>query len=187
MTEQCTWCGTDPLYVGYHDTEWGVPCYDGQALWEQLVLESFQAGLSWITILRKREGFRSAFAGFDPSVISTWEDGEVARLLADPGIVRHRGKIEATISNAQAYLRIEQDLGFSKFIWDYVDGMPIQNRFDSFLQVPSQTPLSAQISKDLKKLGFRFCGPTTVYAFLQAAGLVNDHMTGCPRFSELGG
>ena len=187
MSEQCTWYGTDPLYVAHHDSEWGVPCYDGRALWEQLVLEGFQAGLSWITILRKREGFRNAFAGFDPSVVSTWDDGEVTRLLTDARIIRHRGKIEATITNAQAYLRIEQDVGFSKFIWDYVDGTPIQNRFDSFSQVPSQTPLSAQISKDLKKLGFRFCGPTTVYAFMQASGLVNDHLTGCPRFRELGG
>ena len=129
ISEQCTWYGTDPLYVTYHDTEWGVPCYDGRALWEQLVLEGFQAGLSWITILRKREGFRNAFAGFDPSEVSTWDDGEVTRLLTDARIIRHRGKIEATITNAQAYLRIEQDVGFSKFIWDYVDGTPIQNRF----------------------------------------------------------
>lgn len=187
MSEHCTWSGTDPLYVAYHDIEWGVPCYDGRALWEQLVLEGFQAGLSWITILRKREGFRNAFAGFDPNIISTWGDGEVTRLLSDPAIVRHRGKIEATIANAQAYLRIEQDVGFSKFIWDYVDGTPLQNRFRSLSQVPSQTPLSTRISKDLKASGFRFCGPTTVYAFMQAAGLVNDHMAGCPRFKELGG
>ena len=145
MTKRCSWCGDDPLYVAYHDEEWGVPDRDPRSLWEQLVLEGFQAGLSWITILRKREGFRAAFAGFEPSIIASWGENEVLRLLDDPDIVRHRGKIEATITNAQAYLKIEEAEGFSKFIWDYVDGTPIQNRIETMDQVPGQTPLSKQI------------------------------------------
>ncbi|MFT4621253.1 MAG: DNA-3-methyladenine glycosylase I [Polaromonas sp.] len=187
MSERCDWCGQDPLYVTYHDTEWGVPERDPRGLWEQLILEGFQAGLSWITILRKREGFRSAFAGFDPVVIAGWGDGDVTRLLADPGIVRHRGKIEATIGNAQAYLDMENGEGFANFIWSRVDHAPIQNRFSAMSDVPGHTPLSTALSKDLKKAGFRFCGPTTVYAFMQAAGLVNDHMVGCVRQAELDG
>lgn len=187
MGETCVWAGTDPLYVAYHDTEWGVPEYDSRALWEKLILDGFQAGLSWITILRKRDGFRRAFAGFEPEVIAGWGEVEVARLLQDEGIVRHRGKIEATIGNAQAYLRIEAEQGFAKFCWDYVGGVPLQTRFDRMAEVPAATPLSTQISKDLKKAGFKFCGPTIVYAWMQACGLVNDHLSGCPRQTELGG
>ncbi|MEM7488213.1 MAG: DNA-3-methyladenine glycosylase I [Pseudomonadota bacterium] len=177
--ERCGWVGDDPLYLAYHDTEWGVPERDGRALWEQLTLEGFQAGLSWITILRKREGFRAAFAGFDPEVVAHWGEAEVTRLLVDPGIVRHRGKIEATISNARAFLDIEAKGGFAFLVWDFVDGRPVQGRRADLSEVPAQTPVSKAMSKHLKAEGFRFCGPTTCYAFMQAAGLVNDHVTTC--------
>lgn len=180
MGERCGWCGSDPLYVAYHDDEWGVPEYDGRALWEKLVLDGFQAGLSWITILRKRPAFRAAFAGFQPEIIAGWGEPEVVRLLADPGIVRHRGKIEATIGNARAYLALGGAEAFSQKIWGYVDGTPIVNHFTGLDEVPAATPLSQQISNDLKSAGFRFVGPTIVYAWMQACGLVNDHLVGCP-------
>jgi DNA-3-methyladenine glycosylase I len=180
-TGRCDWCGTDPLYVAYHDTEWGVPERDGRALWEKLVLDGFQAGLSWITILRKRDAFRAAFDGFDPERVARWGEAEIARCLADPGIVRHRGKIEAAIGNARAYIALEEKDGFAAFCWDYVDGAPIRNRWTRMAEVPAFTPLSERMSKDLKKAGFRFCGPTIVYAWMQATGMVNDHLTGCPR------
>jgi DNA-3-methyladenine glycosylase I len=182
---RCPWCGTDPLYVAYHDTEWGVPEFNGRALWEKLVLDGFQAGLSWITILRKRDGFRSAFAGFDPYVVATWGETEVLRLLADPGIVRHRGKIEATIDGARAYIRIEEREGFSPYLWRYLDGAPLQPKRQSMGEIPAETDLSRRISKDLKAEGFRFCGPTIVYAFMQACGLVNDHLVTCPAHARL--
>jgi DNA-3-methyladenine glycosylase I len=181
MGERCGWVGQEPIYVSYHDTEWGVPEFDSRALWEKLILDGFQAGLSWITILKKRENFRTAFSGFEPAVVAGWGEDEVARLLADPGIVRHRGKIEATIGNARAYLEIEAGEGFSAFLWDRVGGAPIDNRFATLAEVPAQTDLSQQISRDLKKAGFRFCGPTIVYAFMQATGMVNDHLVSCPR------
>ncbi len=180
MTERCGWCGTEPIYVDYHDTEWGVPEYDSRTLWEKLILDGFQAGLSWITILKKRDNFRAAFEGFDPNVIAGWGEPDVERLLGDAGIIRHRGKIEATIGNARAWQRIEQREGFDRFLWNYVGGTPLQNRFETLDQVPAQTPLSVQVSKDLKKDGFRFCGPTIVYAFMQATGLINDHLVTCP-------
>lgn len=179
--KRCGWCGDDPLYCDYHDTDWGVPEYDGRALWEKLILDGFQAGLSWITILRKREAFRTAFQGFDPAVIATWGEAEVARLLADPGIVRHRGKIEATIGNAQAYLDLGGAEAFAQKMWGYVDGKPLVNHFHTLGEVPAQTALSQKVSKDLKKVGFRFCGPTIVYAWMEACGLVNDHLVGCHR------
>lgn len=180
MDGRCTWCGEDPLYVTYHDTEWGVPEYDSRALWEKLILDGFQAGLSWITILRKRDNFRAAFEGFDPVRVATWGEAEVQRLLADPGIVRHRGKIEATIGNARAWEKIEAREGFDTFLWNYLDGKPLQNQFTSMAEVPAATDLSKHISKDLKAEGFKFCGPTIVYAFMQATGMVNDHMVTCP-------
>lgn len=183
--ERCGWAGSEQIYVDYHDTDWGVPEYDSRALWEKLVLDGFQAGLSWITILKKRENFRAAFSGFDPNVIATWSETEVQRLLQDPGIVRHRGKIEATIGNARAWQRLERDMGFDRFLWDYVGGQPIQNRWQDMSEVPAFTPLSEQISRDLKKAGFRFCGPTIVYAFMQAVGMVNDHILTCPRHAEV--
>ena len=178
--ERCGWAGPEQIYIDYHDTEWGVPEYDSRALWEKLILDGFQAGLSWITILKKREAFREAFAGFDPNVVAEWGEPEVQRLLANPGIIRHRGKIEATISNARVWQEIEARQGFDRFLWDYVEGRPLQTRFASQGEVPPQTPLSTRISKDLKKAGFRFCGPTIVYAFMEAVGMVNDHVLHCP-------
>ena len=178
----CTWPGTDPLYLAYHDEEWGVPEYDDRALFEKLILDGFQAGLSWITILRKRENFREAFDGFDPERIARYTPAKVERLLKNEGISRHRGKIEATIGNAQAWQKImDQNGGFSKYLWDFVDGRPYQNKFTQMSEVPAATPMSEALSKSLKTKGFRFCGPTIVYAFAQAVGMVNDHMISCPR------
>lgn len=185
MTERCSWCGKDPLYVAYHDTEWGVPERDGRALWEKLVLDGFQAGLSWITILRKRDAFREAFAGFEPARVARFDDADQARLLADPGIVRHGGKIRAAIKGAQIWVRIEEREGFANYLWRYTDGQPVQNEFASMAEVPTQTPLSQRISKDLKAEGFTFVGPTIVYAFMQAVGMVNDHIVTCPRHAEV--
>ena len=187
MTHRCAWAGPEPIYIDYHDTEWGVPEYDGRALWEKLVLDGFQAGLSWITILKKRDNFRRAFDGFRPEVIAHWTEADVARLLTDPGIIRHRGKIEATIGNARAYLAIEEREGFADFLWRYVDGIPLQTNFASQGEVPPETPLSAQVSRDLRKAGFRFCGPTITYAFMEATGLVNDHITACHRHAAVAG
>jgi DNA-3-methyladenine glycosylase I len=187
MDGRCGWCGSDPLYVAYHDTEWGVPERDPRALWEKLVLDGFQAGLAWITILRKRESFREAFAGFDPATVAHWGEPEIARLLGDPGIVRHRGKIEATIGNARAFLAIEEREGFTPFLWKHVDDQTVQNRFRTGAEVPAETPQSIALSKDLRAAGFRFCGPTIVYAFMQATGMVNDHIVTCPRHAELAG
>jgi DNA-3-methyladenine glycosylase I len=184
MIERCSWCGTDPLYVDYHDTEWGVPERDPRALWEKLVLDGFQAGLAWITILRKRDNFRAAFEGFDPVRIASWGEVDVARLLDDPGIVRSRSKIEATIGNARAYLKLEQGPGFAPYLWDFVGGEPRQNTFRQG-EVPAVTPESEAMSKALKAAGFRFCGPVIVYAFMQATGLVNDHVVTCKRHAEL--
>ncbi len=186
MGERCAWCGTDALYVAYHDDEWGVPEHDARALYEKLVLDGFQAGLSWYTILRKRDAFRAGFAGFDPDVVAAWGEPEVTRLLADAGIVRHRGKIEAAITNAQAWLRIEADYpgGFSAFIWSAVDGRPVQRNPTDLAQVPATDPRTDVLAKQLKKAGFRFCGPTIVYAFAQAVGLFNDHLVTCPAHAR---
>ncbi|MGA7266172.1 MAG: DNA-3-methyladenine glycosylase I [Aestuariivirga sp.] len=175
---RCGWCGTDPLYVAYHDTEWGVPEYDSQALFEKLLLDGFQAGLSWITILRKRDNFRAAFDGFDPAKMARYTAKKQDRLMQDSGIVRNRLKIEASVSNAQAYLAIPD---FSAYLWDFLDGQVITNHRRSMKDVPAKTPLAEKISKDLQKKGFRFVGPTIVYAFMQACGLVNDHLVTCHR------
>jgi DNA-3-methyladenine glycosylase I len=175
---RCSWAGSDPLYCAYHDEEWGVPEYDSRALWETLMLEGFQAGLSWITILRKREAFRKAFKSFDPVKVARFGEADIARLLADPGIVRSRAKIEATIAGARIYLDMQKaGDGFSKFAWGFVGGKPIQNAGP----LPAQTPLSEEISKALKKRGFKFVGPTIVYAWMQAVGMVNDHAPQCFR------
>lgn len=182
---RCPWCGNDPLYVAYHDAEWGVPERDPRKLWELLILESFQAGLSWITILRKREAFRARFEGFEPRRVARWGAAEIEAALGDPGIVRHRGKIEAAVRGAQAWERIEAGQGFSAFIWDRVGGVPVQNDFAAMGDVPAETPLAKALSKALKAEGFNFVGPKICYAFLQAAGLVNDHLTGCPRHAEV--
>ena len=175
---RCAWAGSDPLYCRYHDEEWGVPQHDSRALWEMLMLEGFQAGLSWITILRKREAFRMAFKNFDPEKVADFGEADITRLLADPGIVRSRAKIEATIAGARIYLEM-QAAGddFSKFSWSFVGGKPIQNTGP----LPAQTPLSEEISKALKKRGFKFVGPTIAYAWMQAVGMVNDHAPECFR------
>jgi len=179
---RCPWPGTDPLYVGYHDEEWGVPEYDARALYEKLILDGFQAGLAWITILRKRDAFRAAFDGFEPEKIARYDAKKVEALMADAGIVRNRLKIEGTIRSAQVWLdMMETGPGFSAFLWDFVEGKPILNRFKAMKDVPAETPLSRAMSKELKARGFKFCGPTIVYAFMQATGLVNDHLTSCHR------
>jgi len=183
LVQRCGWAGPDAIYLADHDTEWGVPENDSRALWEKLVLDGFQAGLSWITILKKRDNFRAAFAGFDPDVIARWGEAEVSRLLADPGIVRHRGKIEATIGNARAWQRIEADTGFARFVWDQVGGRPLQPRRATLADVPTETAESRAMSKALTRAGFRFCGPTSVYAFMQATGMVNDHVLTCHRLA----
>ena len=181
-TKRCPWPGSDPLYIAYHDEEWGVPEHDDRALYEKLVLDGFQAGLSWITILRKREAFRSAFDGFQPEKIVRYPQKKVAALMQDQGIVRNRMKIEGAISSAQAWLDImETGPGFSTFLWDFVEGKPVVNRYKAIGQVPAETALSRAISKELKSRGFKFCGPTIVYAFMQATGMVNDHLTTCHR------
>lgn len=180
---RCSWCGTDPLYVAYHDDEWGVPKADDIALFEKLVLEGFQAGLAWITILRKREAFRAAFDGFDPERIARYDARKVKSLLADAGIVRHRGKIEAAISNAKAYLDLRERRSLAAFLWDFVDGKPIQHKRRG-RDIPADTDVSRAMAKALKGQGFRFCGPTTVYAFMQSVGMVNDHLVGCYRHAD---
>lgn len=185
MDGRCEWCGDDPLYVDYHDTEWGVPEYDSRTLWEKLILDGFQAGLAWITILRKRDNFRQAFDSFDPNRIADWDEKKVQELLGNPGIIRHRGKIEATIGNARAWIQIEADQGFDRFLWAYVGGLPLQNKVVDMTDIPTQTELSVRVSKDLKKAGFKFVGPTIVYAFMQAVGMVNDHATTCPRHAQV--
>jgi len=182
--ERCTWCGDDPIYVDYHDTEWGRPDTNSRALWEKLILDGFQAGLAWITILRKRDAFRKGFHDFDPAKVARYGDKDIERLLADSGIVRHRGKIEATIGNAKAFLKIEEREGFDRFLWQFYDFKPLQNQFESMAEVPAETPVSKEMSKALKAEGFKFCGPTIVYAFAQACGLVNDHMVTCPQHAQ---
>ena len=179
---RCPWPMQDPLYVAYHDTEWGVPEFDDRALYEKLVLDGFQAGLSWITILRKRENFRRAFDDFEPQKIARYNSRKIERLMQDAGIVRNRMKIEGAVQSARAYLDImETGNGFSRLLWDFLDGRPKVNTFRSTRQVPAETPLSRQISKELKRRGFKFCGPTIVYAFMQAVGMVNDHLVTCYR------
>jgi len=183
---RCFWCGDDPFYQEYHDTDWGVPEFDSRALFEKLILDGFQAGLSWITILRKRDAFREVFDGFRPDIIASYDDQKVASLMADTRIVRNRAKIEGTIIGARLFLEIEEkECSFSDYLWRYVDGKPIQNNPKGRSEIPAQTPLSQQISKDLKKRGFKFVGPTIVYAFMQAVGMVNDHQIDCFRHSDV--
>lgn len=179
---RCWWAGTDATYVAYHDTEWGVPERDGRALYEKLILDGFQAGLSWITILRRREGFRRAFSGFDPEAIARFTEADVERLMRDTGIIRNRAKIVGTVAGARAFLRIEESgPGFSRFLWDFVDGSPIRGEASHRKDIATQTEVSRRMAKALKAQGFSFCGPVIVHAFMQAVGLVNDHLTGCHR------
>lgn len=185
---RCHWCGEDPLYHTYHDKEWGVPLHDERMLFEFLCLEGAQAGLSWITILKKRENYRLAFDGFDPEVMARYDMEKQVTLLQNPGIVRNRLKVKGFITNAQAYLAmLEKGMTLERFFWNFVDGTPIQNSWKSLEEVPATTPLSATISKELKRYGFTFVGPTICYAHMQAIGMVNDHTTDCFRYSELGG
>ena len=187
MMTRCAWVNTpDPIYADYHDTEWGVPEYDSRALWEKLILDGFQAGLAWITILRKRETMRRAFDGFDPEIIARYTDSDRKRLLADPGIIRSKMKVEAAITNAQAFLRF-QETGedFSDYLWSHIGGQPIQNRYEHLEDIPAETDISRALSKDLKKRGFKFVGPVIVYAFMQAVGMVNDHEIACPRYEAV--
>ena len=185
---RCTWPKDDPLYVAYHDTEWGVPEYDDRALYEKLMLDGFQAGLSWITILRKRDNFRRAFDGFEPAVIARYGKRKTAALMQDAGIVRNRAKIDGAVLSARAWLDImEKGPGFSKLLWDFVDGKPKINHFRSSAQIPNETSVSRAMSKELARRGFKFCGPTIVYAFMQAVGMVNDHLVKCYRHAALAG
>jgi DNA-3-methyladenine glycosylase I len=181
---RCWWPGTDPLYVAYHDTEWGVPEFDDRALYEKLILDGFQAGLSWITILRKRENFRRAFANFDPAAIAGFGPEHVEALMLDPGIVRNRAKIEGAIASARGFLAIQERHGFARFLWAFVDGRPIQSNLRSRAEIRPENEVSRAVSKALKGEGFAFVGPTIVYAFMQAVGMTNDHLTGCFRHAE---
>ena len=188
--QRCGWRGMagDPLYETYHDTEWGVPEYDSRALWEKLVLDGFQAGLAWITILRKRDAFRAAFDGFDPEKVARYGEADRARLMADAGIVRSNAKIDAAIASARTYLDMrEKGEDFSAFCWGFTDGKVVQNRWSEIAQVPAQTPLAVEVSKALKARGYKFVGPVIVYAWMQAVGIVNDHLTCCFRHDEVKG
>ncbi|MDI3512921.1 MAG: DNA-3-methyladenine glycosylase [Rhodocyclaceae bacterium] len=186
MPQRCAWCGADPLYVAYHDTEWGVPNHDDRHLFEMLVLEGAQAGLSWITILRKRENYRRAFDGFDAERVARYTDEDVARLLADPGIVRNRLKVEAAIANARATLAVRERFGsLDALLWTFVDGVPRDGARGTLADVPAETAESQAMSRELKRLGFRFVGPTVCYAFMQAVGMVNDHVADCFRHREI--
>lgn len=183
--KRCHWPGMDPLYLQYHDTEWGVPELDDRALFEKLILDGFQAGLSWITILRKRENFRKAFDGFDPEKIVRYTPARVEKLLQNEGIIRHRGKIEGAIKSARVYLDIQAEQGFAAYLWDFTDGRVINRKPRRSQDIPTENEISQKIAKDLKKRGFTFCGPTIVYAFMQAVGMVNDHRVECYRHEEV--
>lgn len=183
---RCAWCGNDPLYVEYHDTEWGVPIYDDDKLFEFLILETFQAGLSWITVLRKRENFRMALDHFDYKKIAQYDEKKIESLIENEGIIRNKLKIKATITNAMAFMEVQKEFGsFSKYIWQFIDGKPIKNKFNNMTQLPANTILSDVISNDLKKRGFKFVGSTVVYAHMQATGMINDHLTNCFRYDEV--
>lgn len=183
---RCAWAGDDPLYVAYHDEEWGVPVHDDRLLFEFIVLEGAQAGLSWLTILRKREGYREAFAGFDPEKVARFTRAKCEKLLLNPSIVRNRLKVESAVTNARAFLDVQEEFGsFDEYIWRFVDGKPIVNRFKSMEDIPAKTELSGTISKELKKRGFKFMGSTICYAHMQATGMVNDHAMACFRYEEL--
>ncbi|RDE18885.1 DNA-3-methyladenine glycosylase I [Motiliproteus coralliicola] len=186
MTTRCEWCSASELYQQYHDQEWGVPLHDEQLLFEFLILEGAQAGLSWITILNKREHYRRVYDQFDPVKVAEYGPDKIEALLADPGIVRNRLKVEASVSNARAFLEVQKEFGsFDAYIWGWVDNQPIQNSWASLAEVPASTELAVRLSKDLKKRGFRFVGPTICYAFMQATGMVNDHTTDCFRHEQL--
>ncbi|WP_343209854.1 DNA-3-methyladenine glycosylase I [Anaerolentibacter hominis] len=182
---RCPWAGDLPIYINYHDKEWGRPVHDDNKLFEMLVLEGMQAGLSWITVLKKREAFRVAFDGFDPAKVALYDESKIQELLGNEGIIRNRLKLNAAVTNAKAFLNVQETHGsFDKFIWSYVDYTPIKNHWEKIEDIPAKTPLSDQIGKDLKKMGFKFVGSTSIYAFMQSAGLVNDHLTSCFVYQE---
>jgi DNA-3-methyladenine glycosylase I len=186
MTNRCQWAGDDPLYRAYHDEEWGVPLHDDQRLFEFLILEGAQAGLSWITILRKRDNYRAAFDYFDPVKVVTYDEVKVAELLENPGIVRNRAKIRSAVGNAKAFMQVQQEFGsFDRYIWSFVDGQPVINQWQTLGDIPAETAESRAMSKDLKKRGFNFVGPTICYAFMQACGMVNDHTVDCFRYQAM--
>jgi len=188
MLIRCEWCLKDDLYLQYHDEEWGVPVHDEQKFFEFLLLEGAQAGLSWLTVLRKRAAYHKAFDGFDPQKIALYDDSKIIELINNEGIIRNRLKIESAIKNAQAFLKIQKQMGsFDRYIWNFVDGQTIQNRFTTLKEIPAETEISRIISKDMKKRGFSFVGPTIIYAQMQATGMVNDHLINCYRYQELGG
>lgn len=183
---RCDWCASDPLYIDYHDTEWGVPVHDDRAIFEFLILEGMQAGLSWLTILRKRENFRKAFDNFNPEKIARYDQRKIKKLLSDPGIIRNRLKVAAAVTNAKAFLKTQEESGtFDKYIWQFVDGKPLKNRWKSIKQIPPRTKESDAMSKDLLARGFKFVGSTICYAHMQATGMVNDHLVHCFRYNEL--
>jgi DNA-3-methyladenine glycosylase I len=186
MKKRCGWAGTDELYVAYHDEEWGVPVHEDRVLFEFLLLEGAQAGLSWATILKKRENYRKAFAGFDPLKVARFDRRRIERLLRDPGIVRNRLKVESTVMNARAFLKVQKEFGsFDAYQWRFVDGRPLRNRWRSLAEIPPRTELSDLFSKDLKQRGFSFVGSTIVYSHMQAVGMVNDHLTSCFRYRQI--
>ncbi len=186
MKTRCPWAGDDPAYIAYHDTEWGVPCHDDRKLFEFLILEGAQAGLSWITVLKKRAHYVTVFDGFDPEKIVRYDAAKVEALLQDPGIIRNRLKVASAIQNAKAFLDVVESQGsFDAYIWSFVEGTPIINAWKSMNQVPAQTPVAQAMSKDMKKRGFNFVGPTICYAYMQAVGMVNDHLTNCFRYKEV--
>ena len=188
MLIRCEWCLKDDLYLHYHDEEWGVPVHDEQKFFEFLILEGAQAGLSWLTVLRKREAYRKAFDGFDPQKIALYDHSKISELIKNEGIIRNRLKIESAIKNAQAFLMMQEQMGsFDRYIWNFVDGQTIQNRFTTLKEIPAETEISRIISRDMKKRGFSFVGPTIIYAQMQATGMVNDHLINCHRYQELGG
>ena len=184
--QRCDWCTNDPLYITYHDTEWGVPVHDDRTFFEFLILEGAQAGLSWFTILKKREHYRKVFDAFDPEKVARYNDAKIAALLEDPGIVRNKLKVNSAVTNARAFLKVQEEFGsFDAYAWGFTDGSPLINTFKTLDQVPASTPLSDTFAKDLKKRGFKFVGTTIVYAFMQATGMVNDHLTTCFRYPEV--
>lgn len=184
--KKCSWCGDDPLYIKYHDEEWGIPVHDENKLFEMLILEGAQAGLSWITVLRKRENYRKLFANFEPEKVARFSEKKIEKLLTNPGIIRNRLKINAAVTNAKAFLKIQKEFGsFDKYIWQFVNYKPIVNKFKSLNELPAKTEISDVMSKDLKKRGFKFVGSTICYAFMQATGMVNDHVVTCFRYKQI--
>ena len=186
MKNRCSWATSPPIYVEYHDTEWGVPLYDDAKLFEFLILEGMQAGLSWLIVLNKRENFRKAFDGFDPKKVAKYDENKIAELLQNAGIIRNKAKVRAAVTNAQAFLDIQEEFGsFSKYMWGFVDGQPVINRWKELSDIPATSPIAEELSLDLKKRGFKFVGPTVVYAHMQATGMVNDHLVDCLRWEEV--